>query len=87
MQGLGPWGVGAARERLCPPAGQAGALMAPQAKAAEDKPGRPRATLMQCRPLYGTGPVDQRSVTTCEDDGPLENMQPKLFFFYIFMGV
>lgn len=45
----GTLGGGAARELLCPPAGQAGALMAPQAKASEDKSGRLRATLMQCR--------------------------------------
>lgn len=40
----GTLGGGAARELLCPPAGQAGALMAPQAKASEDKSGRLRAT-------------------------------------------
>lgn len=67
--------MGAAKELLCPPAGQAGAFMAAQAKAAKHKSGRPKVILML---VFRTSLLDQRSVPTCEEDRALESMQPKL---------
>lgn len=76
VQGLGPREMGAAKGLLCPPAGPAGAFTAAQAKASKHRSGRrPKVVLMLvCR----TSLIDQRSVPTCEEDGALESMQPKL---------
>lgn len=76
VQGLGPRGMGAAKELLCPPAGPAGAFTAAQAKASKHRSGKMPKVILTL--VYRTSLIDQRSVPTRAEDGALKSMQPKL---------